>query len=111
MKVFISQPMKGIAQEKIDKRREEIIQAINNRYLNENIEFIYSIITEYPNEDIESVPVWYLGKSVEKLSQATLAYFDEGWEDTRGCVIEHMICEKYKIKTIDYINLFTCEKE
>ena len=111
MKVFISQPMKGIEQEKINSRREEIIQAIKDRYLNENIEFLYSIITEYPNEDIENVPVWYLAKSIDKLSQATLAYFDEGWDNARSCVIEHKICEDYKIKTIDYIDLFTLEKE
>ena len=102
MKVFISQPMKGIAQEEIDKRRNKIIRAIQDRYLNENIEFIYSIITEYPNEDIENVPVWYLAKSIDGLSKATLAYFDEDWENAMGCVIEHKICENYGIKFIDY---------
>lgn len=111
MKVFISQPMRGLPREKINNRRNEIINKIKNRYLNDNIEFIYSIISEYPNENIECVPAWYLSKSIDKLSQATLAYFDKGWEDTDGCTIEHIICEKYKIKMIDYIDLFAEEKE
>lgn len=111
MKIFISQPMRGIPRDEVLNRRQEIIKALNNRYLNENIEYLFSVITEYPNEDIETVPVWYLAKAIDKLSMATLAYFDEGWENASGCQIEHKICEEYKIKTIDYINLFTLEKE
>lgn len=111
MKVFISQPMKDKTQEEIETRRKEIIETIRNRYLNDNIEFIYSVIEEQPNANVQNIPVWYLAKSIDMLSTATLTYFDEGWENARGCRIEHRICEDYGIQFIDYINLFTKEKE
>lgn len=111
MRVFISQPMRNKTKEEIEIRRKEIIDQIRNRYLNENIEFVYSVIIEEPDYKVKNVPVWYLAKSIDKLSTATLAYFDEGWENARGCIIEHEICENYGIQTLDYINLFTEEKE
>lgn len=103
MKVFISQPMRGKTQEEINKRREEIIQIIENRYLNEHIEFVYSIIDTEPTEDVRNVPVWYLGKSIELLATATLAYFDFGWATARGCRIEHKICEEYNIPIFSFM--------
>ena len=105
MKVFISQPMRGISQEEIDSRRQEIIDKIKDKYLNENIEFIYSIIIEEPPEEINYSTVWYLSKSIEKLADATLVYFDKGWEKTRGCQIEYNICKAYNIPTISWREL------
>lgn len=107
MKVFISQPMRDKTQEEIEIRRKEIIEAIRDKYLNDIVEVVYSVITEIPNDEVKNAPVWYLGKSINKLSTATLAYFDKGWENARGCRIERQICEDYGIQTLDYINLFT----
>ena len=102
MRVFISQPMSGISQEEIEKRREKIIEMIEDRYLNEDIEFIYSIVKEKPNDNVRYEPVWYLGNSIQLLSTATIVYFDKNWQTARGCRIERDICEFYKIPTIDY---------
>lgn len=104
MKVFISQPMNGKSEKEINERREEIIQIIENRYLNKHIEFIYSIIDSEPNNDVENIPVWYLGESIKKLSTATLAYFDSGWQKARGCRIEHQICKDYNIPIFYFWN-------
>lgn len=101
MRVFISQPMRNKTQEEIETRRAEIIKAINNKYLNEHIEFIYSIIEQNP-VDTTYIPVWYLGESIKKLSNATIAYFDKGWEMARGCQIEYNVCKAYNIPTISW---------
>lgn len=105
MKVFISQPMSGKSQEEIDNQRENAINKIKNKYLNENIEFIYSIIEEEPNNNIFTIPVWYLSKSIEKMAEATLVYFDKGWEMANGCLIEYQICKKYGIPTVSWREL------
>lgn len=34
------------------------------------------------------------------MANADAVYFMEGWQNARGCVIEHMICEKYGIKIL-----------
>lgn len=99
MRVFISQPMNGKTDEEINNRRKEIIEAIKNRYLNENIEFIYSVIDDKIDETVNNIPVWYLGKSILLLSTATLVCFDKNWTHARGCKIEHKICEEYNIPT------------
>lgn len=51
--------------------------------------------------DIPNPSVWYLGKSVEALSDADLAVFDPDWRNARGCILEHMICAMYNIPYVD----------
>ena len=43
----------------------------------------------------EVSPILYLAKSIEFLDKADGIIFMKGWEDARGCVIEHLIAEKY----------------
>lgn len=102
MKVFISQPMRERSQKEIEQRREEIKNIIKKRYLNGDIEFVYSVINEEPDDNVENIPVWYLAKSIDKLSTATLAYFDMGWINARGCRIERQICEEYNIPIFNF---------
>ena len=51
-------------------------------------------------EDVSASGVWWLGKSLELLAKADVAYFVDGWQDYRGCRIEHTVCKEYGIKTI-----------
>ena len=95
-KLFISQPMRGLSDEEILKGREEIrIKA--EKKIGEPVELIDSFIREYPGEINKSVPVYYLGKSIEFLSQADIAYFGGEWKNARGCIIEHEIGVQYGI--------------
>ena len=84
-KLFISQPMVGKSREEIMAEREEAVAAAEN-LLNEKVQIIDSIISSAPKD---ATPLWYLGKSLELLSTADIAYFTKGWYDARGCRIEH----------------------
>ena len=99
-KVFISQPMWGLTDEEILKAREEI-RVRAEKVIGERVELIDSFIEEYPGEINKSIPVWYLGKSIQFLSQADIAYFGGDWKNARGCKIEHEIADKYGIKIIE----------
>lgn len=99
-KLFISQPIRGLTDEEILKAREEIKQKAEKE-IGEPVELIDSFIEEYPGEINKSVPVWYLGKSVQFLSQADIAYFGGDWENARGCKIEHEIAVQYGIDRIE----------
>ena len=46
-------------------------------------------------------PLWFLGKSLELLAGADIAYFAEGWQDARGCRIEHTCAAEYNIDRIE----------
>ena len=99
-KLFISQPMKGLTDEEILKTREEIRKKAEKE-IGEPVELIDSFIKEYPGEINKSVPVYYLGKSIQLLSQADIAYFGGDWRNARGCLIEHEVATQYGIKIIE----------
>lgn len=44
--------------------------------------------------------VWYLGNALIKMSSCDAVYFMRGWEDARGCQIEHAVAEKYGLEII-----------
>lgn len=99
-KLFISQPMRGLSDEEILKAREEI-KLRAEKTIGEPFELIDSFISEYPGEINKQVPVWYLGKSIQILSQADVAYFGGDWRNARGCKIEHEIAKEYGIEIIE----------
>ena len=99
-KLFISQPMKGLTDEEILKAREEI-KTRAEQAIGEQVELIDSFVEDYPGEINKSIPVWYLGKSIQFLSQADIAYFGGDWRNARGCKIEHEVARTYGIKIIE----------
>lgn len=99
-KLFISQPMRGLSDEEILKAREEI-KLKAEKEIGEPVELIDSFIEEYPVEINKSIPVWYLGKSIQFLSQADIAYFGGDWRNARGCKIEHEVAVQYGIDRIE----------
>lgn len=94
-KAFISQPMRGLSDTEIKEERKAIKQAIIKEH--GDVEFIDSYFEGAP---ADARPLWFLGKSFELLSTADMAFFAYGWEDARGCVMEHEACEKYGIEII-----------
>lgn len=97
MKVFISQPMAGKTGEEIIKERENIKTSIRNEY-GCSVEFIKSFITEKLPESVTNQGVWYLGKSLECMSQADLVFFARDFEKARGCMFEFDIAMTYGMR-------------
>ena len=99
IKLFISQPMLGKTNEEILKVREQAIaaaQALLER--DQEIEVIDSFFKDAP---AEARPLWFLGKSLELLSTADVAYFANGWQEARGCRIEHICAVEYGIEVME----------
>ena len=96
-KLFISQPMKDKANDEILKEREKAI-ADARKYLGEDVEVIDSFFKDAPHD---AKPLWFLGKSLELLSTADIAYFAKGWDSARGCKIEHDCAVAYDIDAIE----------
>lgn len=98
-KLFISQPMAGKTDEEIKETRKKAIEYAE-LLLGEKVEVIESFFEEAP---AEAKPLWFLGKSIELLSQADIVYFVKGWDKARGCKIEHQCAVAYGIKSIAWI--------
>lgn len=96
-KLFISQPMKGKSDEEILKERERAIESAQ-RNIGEPVEVIDSF---FQNAPADARPLWFLGKSLELLSTADVAYFAKGWESARGCRIENLCAIEYGITVIE----------
>lgn len=99
MKLFISQPMRGKSDTEILRKRNEIIEEMRAQF-GEDVEVIQSFIPCEGAPDGSNAALWYLGRSFQFLAQADIAYFAEGWEDARGCQMEHLAACKYGIKNI-----------
>lgn len=95
-KLFISQPMKGKTDEEILKERKKAI-SLAKLIINEDVEVIDSF---FQNAPIYANPLWFLGKSLELLSTADVAYFCDEWYNYRGCCMEHNACLHYNINVI-----------
>lgn len=93
-KIFISQPMRGKTVEEIERERNKIIDKVKSAE-GQNIEIILSFLS---NKAVQKTSLWCLGESLKKLSEAHIAYFGQGWENARGCKLEHLACEEYGIK-------------
>lgn len=97
-KLFISQPMAGKTDEEIFAERERAIKAAEE-LLREPVEVIDSFFQSAP---VGAKPLWFLGKSLELLSGADIAYFAKDWQKARGCKIEHECAVEYGISRIEH---------
>lgn len=97
IKVFISQPMHDRTDEQIKAEREKIVKHLEYIY-NERIYVIDSFFEKTPHE---AKPLWFLGKSIQLLADADIVYFAEGWENYRGCCIEHTCAKEYGIEIVN----------
>lgn len=100
-KLFISQPMKDKTDEEILREREQAVREAE-KYLKENgmQEEVQLIDSFFQSAPVGARPLWFLGKSLELLSTADLVYFAKGWEEARGCRIEHMCAVQYELQII-----------
>ena len=93
-KLFISQPMKGKSDEDILAERQKAIKSAEEKIG----EVIDSFFQEAP---VDAKPLWFLGKSLELLAGADIAYFAKGWQEARGCKIENTCAIEYGIPVIE----------
>ena len=94
-KLFIAQPMRGKTDDEIKAERAEIIKKVTDEF--GEVEVIDSFFENAPHD---ARPLWFLGKSLELLSTADVAYFAKDWKDYRGCRIEHECAVKYGINIV-----------
>ena len=95
MKVFISQPMNGKTDAQIREERR-IIEIRLHRKLNEKFEIIDTVF----DLDEGTHPLVYLGKGIELRADADIVCFTKGWDESRGCIIEHDVAVRYGIKRL-----------
>lgn len=103
MKAMLSQPMAGKTDEEIIATREKAIKALEVR----GYEIVNTLFTDewYNRENMEKrgvvqIPLCFLAKSLENMSLCHAVYFCKGWEQARGCRLEHDAAVAYGLDVI-----------
>lgn len=90
--------MNGKTKDEILTERNKAIDIATN-FCDDAVKVIDSYFEDY-NPDNGCVPLKYLAKSIELMADADLVYFAPGWNEARGCKIEHECAINYGIQTI-----------
>lgn len=101
MKAMFSAPMAGRTDEEVAKVRN------NAKALIEQLgyEFVNTVFRDEEewNVDhlkasgVQNIPLAYLAGSLRNMSKCDAILFCKGWENARGCQIEHEAAKKYGI--------------
>lgn len=102
-KAMLSQPMAGKSNEEIVATRNAAIKVLEDG----GYEIINTLFTDewYSKErmaarGVVQIPLCFLAKSLENMSLCHAAYFCKGWEEARGCKIEHDAAVAYGLEVI-----------
>ena len=102
-KAMLSQPMAGRTEEEIRETRERAVKVLEAK----GYEVVNTLFTDewYSNESmvkrgVVHRPLCFLAKSLENMSLCHVAYFCKGWEETRGCRLEHEAAKAYGLEVI-----------
>lgn len=102
-KAMLSQPMASKTEEEIIQTREKAIRTLTNK----GFEIVNTLFTDewYSKEamterGVVQIPLCFLAKSLENMSLCHTAYFCKGWENARGCRIEHEAAKAYGLEII-----------
>lgn len=97
-KAMVSQPMAGETDEQIAATRERATASLEAM----GYEVVDTLFTEEAVEvsGVVQVPLCFLAKSLESMSLCHAVYFCKGWENARGCRIEHDAAVAYGLEVL-----------
>lgn len=102
-KAMFSQPMAGRTDEEIIATREKAIKVLEEK----GYEVVNTLFTDqwYDREHMEArgviqIPLCFLARSLENMCLCHAVYFCKGWENARGCKIEHYAAMAYGLEVI-----------
>ena len=102
-KAMLSQPMAGKTNEEIVATREKAIKTLEEK----GYEIVNTLFTDewYSKEamterGVVQIPLCFLAKSLGNMSLCQAAYFCKGWENARGCRIEHEAAVAYGLEIL-----------
>lgn len=89
---MISQPMNGLTDEEIEETHKKARGHLER--------LGYTVAETYTSNAEKENPIYCLSLALETMAQCEVVYFCEGWEDYRGCRIEHEVAEAYDLGII-----------
>ena len=94
--IFISQPMGGRSDDEINAERRRVIEIARQQFGE-----VDALETFFSDFGPAAKPLDDLARSIVFLAKADVAIFAPGWQDARGCRIEHQCAEDYGIPVME----------
>lgn len=94
-KVFVSLPMQGRTKEEIIQEQARLLAVVAKR-IREKLSLVESFIEDADKLDPREI----IEESLRRMARANLVVFAPGWEDTRGCRIEHQYASLCRIPVL-----------
>lgn len=92
--IMISQPMNGLSHETIIANRADAVERLEIG--------VWTVLDTVLNTDEfkghKHDAIRCLAESIKFMSNVDAIYFLKGWENARGCKIEHEIAKQYGVK-------------
>lgn len=85
--VFISQPMNNRNNIELKKERRVLVKQLKKEG--------YEVLNTIFDLGDKATPMHYLAKSIEMMSDADVVFFMPGWQNAKGCIIEHEVALRY----------------
>lgn len=89
-KIMISQPMRGKTFEQIRQERLDVIDKLEDS----GYQIVNNIICAKAPDTVDEA-LFFLSLSIRIMSRVDCVYFMKGWEQARGCFIEHEVATLY----------------
>lgn len=100
---MLSQPMAGKTEKEIIDTRNRAVAELEKR----GFKLVNTLFTDewynpqsMKQRGVVQIPLCFLAKSLENMSLCHAAYFCKGWENARGCKIEHEAAKAYGLEII-----------
>jgi hypothetical protein len=102
IRVMISQPMKDLSEQKIKADRAEIRKWLGEQGY--DVELLNTYFEDYPSHGPlkGNIPLYYLAQSLNHMAWCDAVVFASGWENARGCRIEHEVAVAYGLFVMEY---------
>lgn len=89
-KIMISQPMRGKTIEQVRTERLHVIDSLER----DGFLVINSIVSGKPPKGVDEA-IYNLSRAIRIMSRVDGVFFMKGWEQARGCRIEHEVATLY----------------
>ena len=104
--VFISLPMSGYTKDEIKTQIEQAKMeylvrfglATNDVLFMDNADPAVDI---NPYASVDQLNVYYLGRALKRIASCHEVFFYGNWKLARGCLVEHYVCDTYKIPFVE----------
>jgi hypothetical protein len=96
VRVVICQPVENKTEDQIRQERATLVKELEGK----GCQVVDTIFPDFPGT--KNAPLLFLARSLACIADVDKVVFMPGWEDARGCKIEHTACLEYGVEVEYY---------